>query len=93
MELGKGKQSQELDVITMHGLTLAKDTSPSLVKLNAPLQLLTGQHCSEKKSEEFVSLTFFLQQDRVPTGRSSISHLLYGATYLCFATLLAAFKL
>lgn len=37
MEVGKGKQAQELDVITMHGLTLVKDTSPPLVKLNAPL--------------------------------------------------------
>lgn len=67
----------------MHGLTQVKDTSRPFIKLNAPLQLLTGQHCSESKSEEFFSLTFFLQ-DRVPTGRSSISHLLYGATYLHF---------
>lgn len=35
MEVGKGKQSQELDAITMHGLSPVKDTS--VIKLNAPL--------------------------------------------------------
>ena len=37
MESGKGKQSQKLDVITMHGFTLVKDTSAPLAKLNASL--------------------------------------------------------
>lgn len=81
MEMGTGKQSRELDVTAMHGLTLVKDTSPPLIKL----QLLMHQHCSESKSEEFFSLIFFLQ-DRVPIGRSSISHLLYGSTSLNFAS-------
>lgn len=33
MEVGTEKQSQELDVTTMHGLTLVKDASPPLSKL------------------------------------------------------------
>lgn len=35
MKVGKGKQSQKLDAITMYGLSPVKDTS--VIKLNAPL--------------------------------------------------------